>query len=77
MILCLNLGNIAIITMKGVFYCCIIYDISKSEAIHLLENSVLLMVVGIYKMHIKEINIKNRVCSYYFDYLIKVNKIRN
>ena len=26
-------------------------------------------------MHIKEINIKNRVCIYYFDYLIKAKKL--
>ena len=32
---------IAIITVKGVDCHCIIHDISKSEAIHLLENSVL------------------------------------
>ena len=29
--LCLNLGDIAIIIVKNVDYCCIIYDISKSE----------------------------------------------
>ena len=40
MILYLNICNIAIITVKGVDYCCSIHDISKSEAIHLLENSV-------------------------------------
>ena len=28
-------------------------------------------------MHIKEINIKNRVYNYYFDYLIKGKKNRN
>ena len=39
--LCLNISNIAIITVKGVDYCCKIHDISKSEAIHLLGNSVL------------------------------------
>ena len=32
---------IAIITTKNVDYCCTIYNISKSEAINLLENSVL------------------------------------
>ena len=37
----LNLTDSAIITVKGVDYCYIIHDISKSEAIHLLENSVL------------------------------------
>ena len=35
-----------------------------------------LMIVDIYKMYFKEINIKNRVYSYYFDYLIKT-KNRN
>ena len=39
--LCLNISNIAIVTVKGVDYHCIIHDISKSEAIRLLENSVL------------------------------------
>ena len=41
MMLCLNLSDIAVTTVKGVDYCWIIHDISKSEAIHLLENSVL------------------------------------
>ena len=39
--LCLKLSNIAIIPVKGVDYRCIIYSISKFEAIHLLEISVL------------------------------------
>ena len=39
--LCLNISNIAIITVKNVDYCCIMYNINKSEAIHLLENYVL------------------------------------
>ena len=39
--LCLDIKNIAIITVKGVDYRRIIHDISKSEAIHLLEHSVL------------------------------------
>ena len=40
-ILCLNIIDIAIITVNGVDYGCIIHDISKSEVIHLLKNSVL------------------------------------
>ena len=40
-IFCLNISNIAIITINNVGYCCIIYGISKSEAIHLLKNSKL------------------------------------
>ena len=39
--LCLNISDIAIITVKNVDYHCIMYDINKSEAVHLLENSVL------------------------------------
>ena len=37
-LLCLSINNIAIITSKGINYYYIIHDISKSEAIHLLEN---------------------------------------
>ena len=39
--LCVNISDIAIIVIKGVDYHCIIHDISKSEEILLLENSVL------------------------------------
>ena len=40
-IMCLNISNIAIITVKNVDCRCIIHNISKSKAINLLENSVL------------------------------------
>ena len=39
--LSVNISNIAIITVKNVDYCCIIHNISKSEAINLLKNSAL------------------------------------
>ena len=39
--LSVNIGDIAIITVKNVDYRCIIYNISKSEAINLLKISVL------------------------------------
>ena len=41
LMLCLNLSDTAIINFKFVGYSCIIYDISNSEEIHLLENSAL------------------------------------
>ena len=34
-------------------------------------------MVSIYKMHIKEINIKNQACNCYFDNLIETNKQTN
>ena len=40
-ILCLNISDIVIITVKNIDYHCIIHRISKSEAINLLETSVL------------------------------------
>ena len=40
-ILCLDISNIAIINVKNVDYCCIMYNNNKSEPINLLENSVL------------------------------------
>ena len=39
--LSVNISNIAIMTVKNVDYCCIICNISKSEAINLLKNFVL------------------------------------
>ena len=41
MILCLNISDLAIITVKYFDYCCIIHNISKSEAVNLLKNSEL------------------------------------
>ena len=38
---CVNISNIAVITVKGADYCCIIYVITKSNAITLLKNYVL------------------------------------
>ena len=38
---CLNISDIAIIIVKNVDYRCIMYNISKSEAINLLESYVL------------------------------------
>ena len=40
-ILCLNIRDIAIMTVNDVDCCYIIPDINKPEAINLLENSVL------------------------------------
>ena len=39
--LCLNISDFTINTVKNVDYRCIIYNISKSEAVHLLKRFVL------------------------------------
>lgn len=39
--LCLNISNITVMTVKDAYYCCIIHDIDKPDTIHLLENSLL------------------------------------
>ena len=39
--LCLNIIDITIITIKNINYYCIIHKIKKSEAINLLESAVL------------------------------------
>ena len=49
MTMCLNIDDITIIFVKCVDYRCIIHDISKSEAIHLLENYMLEYLGYIYK----------------------------
>ena len=39
--LCLNISDVIIITVKHVDYRCIIYNICKSEGINLLKNTML------------------------------------
>ena len=38
---CVYISDIVIITVKSADYCCIIHDISKSDAINLLKKYVL------------------------------------
>ena len=70
----LDLVDIVIINIKGIHFGCIICSIGKSEAIPLLENSVI--ENRMYKLQIKEVNIKNRVCNYYFENLIKAKHFK-
>ena len=51
LMLSVNISGIAIITIKKVDYHCIIHNISKSEAINLLKNSVLESCGYIYKKY--------------------------
>ena len=62
-------------TVKDVDYCCIIYDISISEAIHLQKKCMLEHCGYIQQIHIQEINIKNRLYNYHFDNLVKAKKL--
>ena len=52
-----DITNVAVTNIKSVDFHCIIYGVSNSVALHLLENSVL-MVVDLHKMHFKEVNVK-------------------
>ena len=49
----INLGNIAILNIKGSDYCCIISLINKNKAINLLQNADLTLKSG--KLWIKKI----------------------
>ena len=57
---CLDISDMDLITVKGVAYLCLIHNISKYKAIFCWKT-LCLMILGVYKMYIKEINIKNRV----------------
>ena len=72
-ILCFSIIDISIILAQEVDYRCIDHGVSTSKEVHLLESFVL--DDRIYKMYPKEINIKNRFYSYYFDNLIKRKKL--
>ena len=77
LMLCLNVSDITIIAVKGIDHCCFIHDISKYDAIHLLENHVLDDRGYIYKMHFTDINVKNRDYNYYFDTVSLKQKYRS
>ena len=69
--------NIVIISVKSDDYHCITYGVSKllmmwANLMLLIFWKILcLMIMDLYKMHFKEIDIKNRVYKYCFDYLIR------
>ena len=73
--LCLNLSDIAIITVKGIDIVVLLMTLANlKQFICWKILCLIIMDIYIYKMNIKDINIKNRVYSYCFDNLIKVNK---
>ena len=69
--LCLNISNIAIITVTNVDYHFIKYNISKSEAINLLQNSVLEDRWYIYKKYCLKFQ------SIFFTFLFSIYKMVN
>ena len=72
--LCFNISNIAITTIKGIDHWCIIHGIKNLKQFICLKI-LCLKIVGIYiKRHINEINIKNQVWNCYFNNSIKVKK---
>ena len=68
---CAVIDDIAIFTVKGVDYRCIMTLANLKQFIY-LEN-LCLVIVGIYKT---QINIKNQV-HYHYENLIKPKKIRS
>ena len=75
-ILCLNLCNLSIITVKGVDCYCIIDNIGKCKAIPSWKILHLTVVDILKIMHIKEINTKNWVYNYYIENFIKWKTIK-
>ena len=65
--ICLEIDNIAILSVKDIHYRCIIHDISKPCNLFVLNTyflSRIIKILDIYKMHFKEVNVKNRVFKY-------------
>ena len=71
--LCLNISIIAIITVKRLIII-VSFMILASLKQSICWKNLHFMIVGIHKMHAKEINIKNRVCNYYFANVVKAKK---
>ena len=73
-LLCLNINNVAIITVKSVDYCFIIHGISKSEAIHLLKKSII-DDPGCQRKCMSKKSMLKIVHNYYFKNLIKAKTL--
>ena len=73
--LCLNLSDIAMITVKDVDYYCIIHDISKSETIHFVGRFCVWWLWMYVKYMSKKSILKNGVYKYCFDNSIKAKKL--
>ena len=68
---CLNLSSIVSITDFSLLFLLLLFMTSTELLQFIFQNILCLMILGIYKNHIKEINIKIRFCNYCFDNLIK------
>ena len=74
LMLCLNISNVAIFSVTGINFWIFLTLANLKQLI--CWNILFLMIAGIHKMSFKEINFKNSVYNYYFNYLIKGN-VRN
>ena len=73
--LCRNSSDIAIINFKGVDYRVLFKTLSN--LLPFISRKILrLKIVGIYKMHTKEIKINNRVSNYDFGNLMKAKELK-
>ena len=66
--LCLNLSDLNLITFKNVILIIVVLFITLVNLRQFICYKILcFMIASIYKTHMGEINIKNKVCNYYFD----------
>ena len=72
--LCLNLSDIAIITVKNIDYRLFFMKLANLKQF-IFQKIMYLKTVGIYKMHSNKISIKNRVHNYHFDNLVRAKKL--
>ena len=68
--LSVNISNIAIITIKNVDYCCIIHNISTSEVIKFVKNSVLEVCGYIYKNIVLNFSLFKAIFVYFFCFAV-------
>ena len=64
--LCVSISSVVIITIKNFDYCCIVHNISKSEAIKLLKSAILENGGYIYKNTVLNCSLFKAGFSYFF-----------
>ena len=72
-----NISDILLLSLLKVWIIIMLFTILADLIQFICWKILSLMIVGVHKMCFKEINIQNRVCNYYFDYLIKEKKLES
>ena len=72
---CVLILAILLLSLFEVLIIVVLFTTLVNLALSICYKILCLMIVGMHKMHIREIDLENRVQNYFFDNLMKAKKI--